>query len=232
MKQVAPFTGFRPETIQFLKELKENNYKQWFEEHKHVYQEHLMEPLKSFATTTSLAMHNLDPAFDLRLVKMLSRIYRDVRFSINKDPYNSNMWINYQRQNTHWESFPGFFAEIGTEHFMYGMGLFMPKRKMMDRLREEISYCRESFEKMSEKALSAGFVIEGDKYKRELANNLPEAFQPWMHRKNVYVVKTLPLSDERIYSEAIALQLIEDFSQIADLYQFMVSVVEEADQGI
>lgn len=229
MKEIPPFTGFKPETVRFLQGLKENNYKQWFDEHKPVYQEVLLQPFRALATMLSPAMYNIDPMFDLRPVKMLSRIYRDIRFSSNKDPYKTSMWLNFQRSTTHWENFPGYFAEFGAEQFMYGMGLFMPKRKVIDHFREEVEYSAESFKEMAQKVLDAGFEVAGDTYKRPLANNLPEFYQPWMQRKNVYVIKTLPLSDKRLYSEAIALQLMEDFTQITDLYRFMVEIIQEVD---
>ena len=228
MEAPKEFTGFTPKTILFLKELKENNDREWFNERRHVYQEALLQPFQSLATMLTPAMYNIDPQFELRPSKMLSRIYRDIRFSPNKDPYKSSMWLNFQQAATHWENFPGYFAELSAEHFMVGMGLFMPKRKIMDYFREEIDYSRESFKEMAEKALNAGFEVAGEEYKRPLPNTLPDFYQPWMQRKSAYVIKTIPLSDERIYSEAIALQLMDDFLQIADLYHFMKEIVKEA----
>lgn len=133
---------------------------------------------------------------------------------------------------THWENFPGYFAEFSAEYFMYGMGLFMPKRKVMDLLREEIGYSPGSFKEMAQTALDMGFEVGGEIYKRPLANNLSEFYQPWMQRKNLYVIKTLPLSDKRLFNEGIALQLIEDFTQIADLYHFMSEIVQEVQKNI
>lgn len=228
MEQASPFSGFTPETIRFLQELKENNYREWFIEHKHIYQEALLKPLQSLAAMLSPVMYNIDPLFELRPSKMLSRIYRDVRFSTNKDPYKSSMWLNFQQATTHWEDYPGFFAELGSEHFLYGMGLFMPKRKIMDYFREEIGYNRDSFREMALKAVDAGFEVAGEEYKRPLSNDLPPFFQPWMQRKSTYVMKKIEVTDKRIFSEAIAIQLMEDFTQITDLYRFMMDVVKEA----
>ena len=156
MKEQPPFTGFTPETVSFLQELKVNNYREWFNERKDIYEETLLQPFRSLAAMLSPAMYNIDPQFELRPSKMLSRIYRDIRFSPNKDPYKTSMWLNFQRSTTHWEDFPGYFAELTNEHFMYGMGLFMPKRKIMDAFREEIEYSQDSFREMAGQALQAG----------------------------------------------------------------------------
>lgn len=227
MKELPPFNGFSNESVKFLQDIKENNYKAWFEERKHIYLSEILQPFQSLATMIAPAMHAIDPLFETKPSKMVSRIYRDVRFSHNKDPYRSVMWLNFQRKATHWESFPGFYAELSDTQFAYGMGLFVPKRKTMDRFREEVNYNRESFKEMAQQALNAGFEIMGEEYKRPLPNELPEFYQPWIQRKQIYVTKTLPLSDERIYNQTIALQLITDFSELADLYLFMVDVVKD-----
>ena len=97
----------------------------------------------------------------------------------------------------------------------------------MDRFRVEVEYQPETFREMIEKkVLQRGFVIEGEKYKRPLPGKLSERYQQWIQRKNFYVIKTLPLDDERIYSEALALLLIDDFTQLADLYHFLAEIAE------
>ena len=165
MEQITPFNGFTQETITFLRELKENNDREWFNERKEIYQASLLKPFRALALMLSPVMHNIDPLFELRPAKMLSRIYRDIRFSPNKDPYKTSMWLNFQQKATNWEDYPGFFAELGTEEFIYGMGLYAPKRKIMDAFREEISYSAESFREMALKATSVGFKVEGEPYK-------------------------------------------------------------------
>ena len=89
MKVARPFSGFTPETIQFLVDLKENNFRQWFEDHRELYEIELLQPFRALVNTLSPAMHNIDSLFEFRTHKVLSRIYRDIRFSKNKDPYNT-----------------------------------------------------------------------------------------------------------------------------------------------
>lgn len=230
MKTVLPFLGFTPETIQFLNDLKENNFRQWFEDHRELYEIELLQPFRALVNTLSPAMHNIDSAFEFRPHKVVSRIYRDVRFSKNKDPYNTCLWISFQRVGTSLENFPGYFMELNTEHVMLGMGLFAPKRKVMDNFRDKIETEPNAFQEMVQKSvIDRGFSVEGEAYKKPVPNALPDFFQPWMHRKAVYVMKKLPVSDERIYSDALAHLLADDFTHLADLYHLMVEVREEAE---
>ncbi|MEA4995529.1 MAG: DUF2461 family protein, partial [Petrimonas sp.] len=59
MKTVPSFSGFTPETIQFLVDLKENNFRQWFEDHRELYEIELLQPFRALVNTLSPAMHNI-----------------------------------------------------------------------------------------------------------------------------------------------------------------------------
>lgn len=96
MAKIETFKGFTPETFRFFNDLKENNYKEWFDEHKYIYEKEVLNPLKALVTTLSPVMYNIDPSFELRPHRCLSRIYRDIRFSKNKDPYKDFMWMAFQ----------------------------------------------------------------------------------------------------------------------------------------
>jgi uncharacterized protein (TIGR02453 family) len=81
------FTGFRPEAIQFLADLTENNSRDWFQPRKSEYERLLKEPLASLCVA-------LDEAFRARAIPLEAdparspfRIYRDVRFSKDKSPH-------------------------------------------------------------------------------------------------------------------------------------------------
>ena len=229
MITTLPFSGFTPETIQFLTDLKENNFRQWFEDHRELYEIELLQPFRALVNTLSPVMHNIDPLFEIRPHKVLSRIYRDIRFSKNKEPYHTCLWMSFQRMSTSWENFPGYFMELNAEHIMLGMGLYAPKRKVMDIFREKIETEPDAFRKMVRKNITGhGFSVAGQTYKKPIANTLPDFFQPWMNRKTVYVMKNLPVSDERIYSDALARLLADDFTHLADLYRLMVEAREEA----
>ena len=217
------FNGFTPKTFQFFKDLKENNYKEWFDAHKHIYEKELLNPLKALVSTLSPAMYNIDQAMELRPHRCLSRIYRDIRFSKNKDPYKDFMWMAFQTPVTNdvWKDYPGYFMEISATGYTLGLGLFQPKKKVMDAFRDEIVYDAEEFQRVTQKiVLDRGYVINGEEYKRPIPNDLPEYFQPWMNRKGIWVSKTNPIGEE-LYSTDFAEMIKEDFVAMEWLYNFM-----------
>lgn len=229
MQRIIPFSGFTPQTIQFLRELKVNNFREWFEDHREVYDIELIQPFKALVATLSPVMYNIDALFEMRPHKVLSRIYRDIRFSKNKEPYKTCLWMSFQRSKTQWQNFPGFFMELNTERVFYGMGMYQPQRKIIDTFREHVEMEPDSFEKMVQQSVDKnGFSLEGEKYKRPLKNTLSDDLQPWMQRKSVYVMKEIAINNPIIYSDKLAKQLAHDFTVLAQLYQFMVEATEEA----
>src|SRR3954470_20220771 len=83
------FTGFRPDAIQFLVDLADNNDRAWFTPRKAEYERLLKGPLEALCValegefrTRGIPLH-ADPA------KSPFRIYRDVRFSKDKRPYKT-----------------------------------------------------------------------------------------------------------------------------------------------
>lgn len=214
------FKGFTPKTIQFFHDLAANNNKEWFEENRPVYEKELITPFKELVNTLSPSMHNIDSHFELRPHRVLSRIYRDVRFSKNKDPYKTCLWMNFQQRVNEWQGYPGFFMELNGENYFYGMGLYQSKRKDMDDFRERLEIQGEEFQRVTQKTvLDRDFKIMGDEYKRPLASNLDEYFQQWVQRKTIYVIKSAPISDV-VFSPQFAEQIREDFQALEWLYNF------------
>jgi uncharacterized protein (TIGR02453 family) len=230
MKSPGKFTGFSPETFQFFADLEENNYKPWFDEHKPVYELEVLQPLKALAVALTPSFYAIDSQMDLQPNRMISRIYRDMRFSPDKTPYKKHMWISFQRpfqkQTSEWATFPGFYLEIGKEGSGYGMGMFAAQKKTMDNYREKVEYEQAHFRSITAGLLDKhGFEIGGEEYKRPVKSELDEYFQPWIQRKGIYVTKSLPVSDV-IFSENLVKYLEKEFALLQPLYDFFVDVCD------
>lgn len=220
---------FTTETFQFFKDIKENNNKAWFDEHKPVYDQYVYQPIKDLVTLLSPAMSSIDPEFELRPYRAVSRIYRDTRFSKDKTPYKTCMWLTFQKPvpREDWTSIPGYFMEITETEYTLGMGLFMPKKKTMDVFREEISYIQSEFKEHTENEVFArGYKVCGEEYKRKLPSDLDEYFQSWIQRKSVYVAKTIPVNREEVCHPDFYQVIEKDFIALEWLYKFMKEVSE------
>jgi uncharacterized protein (TIGR02453 family) len=217
------FSGFSPHSLAFFESLAGNNSKAWFEAHRDRYERYLLEPLKSLVSDLAAPMLDLDP--ELMTIpavdKTISRIYRDTRFSSNKSPYKTSLWITFKRPRPDWKDAPCFFFEIAADSCRYGMGFYSASRETMDRLRSFIEAKPAGFRKSTAYLeQQTVFTLEGERYKRPLNPALGDDLQLWHQRKNLYLVCNR-LADGRLFTRGILDDLQEGFSLLKPVYQLL-----------
>jgi uncharacterized protein (TIGR02453 family) len=157
------------------------------------------------------------PAVD----KTISRIYRDTRFSRNKSPYKTRLWITFKRRSPDWKTAPCFFFEISADGYRYGMGFYSATKETMDNLRRFIEAKRVEFSKIAATfGEQVTFTLEGDRYKRPLNPALPDNLQQWHGRKNINFVCQRPM-DGRVFTRGIWHDLREGFALLKSLYDLL-----------
>jgi uncharacterized protein (TIGR02453 family) len=122
---------FATSSFQFLKDLKENNNRDWFAEHKPRFVE-AQNHAKAFyaAVQDRLNMHD-----EIEKMKIF-RIYRDVRFSKDKTPYKAHFAASFSRLGKHLRG--GYYLRIRPgESFLAG-GFWEPNKEDLYRIRKEI----------------------------------------------------------------------------------------------
>ncbi|MGZ4157514.1 MAG: DUF2461 family protein, partial [Bacteroidia bacterium] len=86
----------QPSNLDFLKQVKKNNNRDWFNSHKEKYlSEH--EDIIAFADALLYEMNKHDVIETPSGKKSLHRIYRDTRFSKEKTPYKTNWSGSFKR---------------------------------------------------------------------------------------------------------------------------------------
>jgi uncharacterized protein (TIGR02453 family) len=221
---VAPFEGFPSQTFTFFRELEANNTKTWFEANRPDYQTYLLSPLIRLATALGPTMAALDPALETRPVsgKTISKIHRDIRFSADKSPFRTSMWLTYKRPRRDWMAAPAFFFEIAADRHRYGMGFYSATRGTMDTLREKLNAHPRGFRQAIAPFWEKGiFVVEGETYKRKLPDCKFEEFAAFYHRKNMYMVRNEATNDA-LGSHPLLDTLVSRFTLLAPLYNFLV----------
>lgn len=123
-------------SLQFLSDLKQNNNREWFNEHKNEYiVEH--EKIISFADALLQKMSTHDHIETVSGKKSLHRIYRDIRFSKDKTPFKSNWSGGFRRATAALRGSYYFHIEPGNS--FVGGGFWGPNKEDMLRVREEIA---------------------------------------------------------------------------------------------
>lgn len=122
----------------FIKDLKENNNREWFQVHKPNYELALNEVI-SVADQILLLMKQDDLIETPSGKKSLQRIYRDIRFSKDKTPYKSNWSGGLRRATAHRRGGYYFHLEPNGRSYLAG-GFWGPNKEDLKLLREHLSH--------------------------------------------------------------------------------------------
>lgn len=130
--------------LNFLKELKENNTREWFNENKKVY-ESAKDQFEEFVNLLIMKIKEFDSSIDVSSAKDCTfRIYRDVRFSKNKEPYKTNMGA-YIAKGGRKSEYAGYYIHMEPGTSFAGGGIYMPQPKVLKAIREDIYNDAETF---------------------------------------------------------------------------------------
>lgn len=215
------------ETFNFIKELALNNNREWFAGHKHIYEEARSEVLKLVAELVK-AVSEVDPliAADADPKKSLMRIYRDVRFSKNKDPYKKNFGIWFSAKSKGGNE-PGYYINIQPGNSFVAGGYWMPEAAHLKLIRQEIDYNISDFLSIIEdKEFAKDFKLGTE----NALKNAPKGYDPddpniaYLKLKSFEVVKKL--TDEEFFKPEIVNKLKSSFQKIYPLVAFLRNAID------
>jgi uncharacterized protein (TIGR02453 family) len=139
-------------TLAFLKDLKSNNNKEWFDKHKNLYLEakeefetdvdELIKEIRRFDKKISPDLKGKDCAF---------RIYKDVRFSKDKTPYKTNFGASISPGGKKSVE-AGYYIHLEPGGSFLAGGVWMPEPPMLNAIRQEIDYNPQAFLKILKSA--------------------------------------------------------------------------------
>lgn len=214
-------------TLKFLKDLKKNNNRPWFEEHRQQY-----ETAKGdFLLLTEKLITGIsvfDPAIALLKAKeCVFRINRDVRFSKDKSPYKNNI-AGYFNRNGKKGNGAGYYLHIEPGKSFAAGGMWMPEPKELAAIRQEIDYSFDSWKKIIGNATFKKIFIEG--IKGEALVRPPKGYDEtnpaiaYLKMKNFVVTKSF--TDTEIQSKTFVKDVANTFKVMKPMIDFLNSAIE------
>ena len=158
---------FQKNSFKFLKDLQKNNNRDWFTEHKPAFVDIQKQVKEVFLEMQG----NLEKHDNIDKMKIY-RIYRDVRFSKDKTPYNPRLAMSFSRLGK--ELRGGYFLQIKPGGSFLGGGFWQPEKEDLLRIRKEIEQDATEFRDILEDKDYIKYF--GGKFEGEELKSAPRGF--------------------------------------------------------
>jgi len=219
-----------PGAFEFLKLLKKNNHRDWFTTHKERYLKELA-GIESFADSLLQAMNTHDVIETPTGKKSLHRIYRDVRFSKDKTPYNTHWGGSFKRATKFRRGSYYFHLQAGNS-FIAG-GFWGPEPADLKRIRDEFAADDASFRKIiGSKSFKTTFgELKGEQIKTTPKgyNANSEAIDLLRYKQFLLIKK---FSDKEVLSEGFIQEVNKVFKLMRPFLDYMSETLTTDINGI
>jgi uncharacterized protein (TIGR02453 family) len=213
------FPGFPREGIAFLRNLANNNDREWFTPRKETYEAQVRQPMFALLDAVQHEMARFAPAYLGDPAKALYRIYRDTRFSKDKTPYKTHagalLWHNSTQKNEG----ASFYFAISPKSLDIAGGLYSPDPQGLLAVRHHIAEDPAAFRA----------TFEGRKVKKlmgdlqgEALTRVPKGFDPASPAADLLRQKQLILFCQLPVETAMAPKVV---SEIVTRFEAMLPFV-------
>jgi uncharacterized protein (TIGR02453 family) len=215
------------QTLSFLRQLKKNNDKAWFDAHRKEY-ETAKKDFEGFVADLLKAMVSLEPNLANQQVKDCSyRIFRDVRFSKDKTPYKSHFGAFFSRGGRKWDG-AGYYLHLEPGAIFAGGGLWMPEPALLKKVRQEIDYDFKAFKGiLDDKTFKKLFP----KLNGETLSRPPQGYETDNPAIEFLKMKSLtaghPMKDEELTSANALKNVVSVFTTLSPLINFLNRAQED-----
>lgn len=216
------FSGFSPDALSFLRALKRNNRREWFQPRKQKYEALIKAPMLEFVACLNDEFARFAPAYVTPPEKAVYRIYRDTRFSPDKTPYKTHIAAIFPRHTAVKREGAVFYLHFTEKELLAFAGVYSPDRDELLAYRTLLQENHEEFEAiLSNKPLRKLVgTLQGEQLSR-----MPKGFpvdhpaEGLLRQKQWYLESTLDsgiLTTPRLVPE-----LAKRFAVMAPMVEFL-----------
>ncbi|MEM7502919.1 MAG: DUF2461 domain-containing protein [Pseudomonadota bacterium] len=161
---------FTERSVRFLRSLRKNNNRDWFNEHKSEYELQVLDPALRFIDAMQDPLEEIAPNFTAvpkRVGGSLMRIYRDTRFAKDKTPYKTNIGIQFRHELGKDVHAPGFYVHIDPDQVFIGAGMWRPHSEPLAKIRHRIADKQAEWRRaLADKSFRRHFELSGESLTR------------------------------------------------------------------
>jgi uncharacterized protein (TIGR02453 family) len=124
----STFPGFSPDALAFLRALKRNNRREWFQPRKAKYETLIKLPMMELVNGLNQEFARFAPDYITPPEKAVYRIYRDTRFSHDKTPYKTHIAAIFPRHTAVKREGAVFYLHFTEKDLLAFGGVYSPER--------------------------------------------------------------------------------------------------------
>ena len=213
------FAGFPEQMLTFFRGLKRSNRREWFQPRKHLFEEHVKEPMVQLIEALNGELAKFAPEYVTEPRDAVFRIYRDTRFSPDKTPYKTHIAASFARRGGERLCAGGFYFSVSSDQIEIAGGIYHPLPDTMLLVRRHIA---ENFEELRR-------ILTDKKLRRHLGelqggelSRAPKGFDPTHPAIDLIKKKDWVLAATLEPSLALTPRL---HREIADRFRMMVPLI-------
>jgi uncharacterized protein (TIGR02453 family) len=224
------FAGFSPEAVRFLRRLRRNNRKDWFERNRAVYETAVRDPMRALVEEMDVRLARIAPELTGDPRRSVFRIHRDVRFSRDKSPYKTNAACQFYHgdagrgagQDAEGAGAGLYFQLADGECFVAG-GIWMPARSALEKIREALAADPEGLDEIVRTPVFRRRFKALDR--EAMLTRLPHGYAPghpaerWLRYKSF--TATRMLTERQATNARLPALLERDFAALVPLVRWL-----------
>jgi len=213
---------FGADGLAFLRGLKRNNRREWFQPRKDQFDRVVRAPMLAIIEQLAVDLRPIAPELVVDVKTAIYRIYRDTRFSENKTPYKTHVAANFPWRGLPKHEGAGLYFHVSPDELWIGGGMYAPQTAQLQAVREHIAANTGRLRAIVE---SPGFRRQVGTLDGERLQRVPRGF-PKEHRAAEYLKyrqflagRELPAAfacSPKFYGTVVAV-----FRQVAPLARFL-----------
>jgi uncharacterized protein (TIGR02453 family) len=185
------FNGFTKKTLVFFNEIKHNNSKLYFNEHRNEYNLYVKEPLIQLFNRLIEPLTEFDSQIEHRLQKCMSSPYADARFCREK-PIKEYMYLRFKLARDRETDIPGFYFDASAGLIRYGIKIYNTTSNGMQKIRDYIMNNRRPFQRAVQKIENLPEItIGGNPFKKDHYPAIDEPLKKWLNFRDINLFCTL-----------------------------------------
>ena len=211
-------------TLKFLKDLKKNNNKPWFDAHRKEYESAKSDFTAFIQSVIDKHSKNDTTIKSIAAKDCMFRINRDIRFSKDKSPYKTNMGAYINRGGKK-SIFGGYYFHCEPGQSFVGGGLWMPMPPELNKVRQEIDYNFDAFKKIITSKKFKSVYKDLSRDPEYVLSRVPKGYEPTNpaaeYLKMKSFVSMTALKDADLTSKDLVKKTTEAFAALQPLIDFI-----------